>query len=73
MNILERFLNYVNIDTTSNPELEENPTSEGQIKLAEMLIKELKMLGLEVNYDNVHNYVYAVLKGEENLYNKKNP
>lgn len=67
MNILERFLNYVNIDTTSNPELEENPTSEGQIKLAEMLIKELKMLGLEVNYDDVHNYVYAVLKGEENL------
>lgn len=59
MDILERFLKYVAIDTTSNPLKEENPSSENQKDLAEILVKELTDLGIEVYYDNKHCYVYA--------------
>ena len=67
MDILERFLKYVAIDTTSNPLKEENPSSENQKDLAEILVKELTDLGIEVYYDNKHCYVYAKMSGNSNL------
>lgn len=67
MDILERFLKYVAIDTTSNPLKEENPSSDNQKDLAEILVKELTDLGIEVYYDNKHCYVYAKMSGNSNL------
>lgn len=67
MNVLERFLKYVSIDTTSNPFGMNNPTSENQRELANVLVKELKDLNIEVYYDEVHCYVYGKLCGNSNL------
>ena len=49
MDILERFLKYVAIDTTSNPLKEEKPSSENQKDLAEILVKELTSFSCGVN------------------------
>lgn len=67
MEILERFFRYISIDTTSNPFREENPSNDNERELAELLVNELRDLGLEVHYDEKHCYVYGVLKGKENL------
>ena len=42
MNILERFLKYTSIDTTSDSSKLDTPSTNGQIKLAKVLIQELK-------------------------------
>lgn len=68
MAVLERFLKYISIDTTSNSSETKTPTSSGQIKLAEMLVSELKDLNLdEIYYDDKNCYVYGVLKGNSKL------
>jgi len=68
MNILERFLKYVSIDTTSNSLMLDTPSTEGQIEFAKLLIKELYELNLDtVYFDSQHCYVYGVLKGNSNL------
>jgi tripeptide aminopeptidase len=45
--ILERFLNYVKIDTQSDAESKSNPSTEKQFDLGRLLEKELKELGFE--------------------------
>ncbi|MFW5656682.1 MAG: peptidase T [Bacteroidota bacterium] len=45
--VLERFLTYVKIDTQSDPESKQTPSTEKQWNLARHLEKELKALGLE--------------------------
>lgn len=68
MNILERFLRYVSIDTTSDSTKIDTPSTDGQIKLAQMLIKELQDLNLDmIHYDQEHCYVYGMLKGNDLL------
>lgn len=67
MNILDRFLKYVAIDTTSNPEKNNNPTSENQRQLANVLVKELNDLNIDVYYDEEHCYVYGKLRGNSSL------
>lgn len=68
MNILERFLKYVSIDTTSDSSKEDTPSSIGQVELAKLLVEELKDLNLdEVNFVEKYCYVYGKLKGNENL------
>lgn len=68
MDILDRFLNYVSIDTTSDSLLEETPSSDGQIKLARLLVSELKQMGLsDVYFDDKHCYVYGKLNGDPEL------
>ena len=44
---LERFLRYIQVDTTSDPESKTHPSSEGQKELARLLAGELTELGLE--------------------------
>lgn len=64
MNILERFLNYVSIDTTSNSEVTIMPSTPEQKRLATLLVNELKDMKLEdVYYDTFNCYVYAKLDG----------
>ena len=68
MNILERFLKYVSIDTTSDSKKIDTPTTKGQIKLANLLIEELENLNINViYYDNKHCYIYGLLKGNADL------
>ena len=47
MNVLKRFFKYVAIDTTSDSTKDKNPTSKGQIKLAEFIVGELKNMRTE--------------------------
>ncbi|MFI3330186.1 MAG: peptidase T [Rikenellaceae bacterium] len=62
MNTTERFLKYVTIDTTSNPESESFPSSAKQFDLLNLLCRELSELGLsEVKIDE-YGYVSACLK-----------
>ena len=64
MNILERFLKYISIDTTSDSSKIDTPSTIGQIKLANLLVEELKELNIDVvHYDSEHCYVYGLLKG----------
>ena len=59
MDIVERFLKYVQIDTQSEDDREEFPSTEKQRKLAVLLKKELIEMGAsEVRLDE-HCYVYA--------------
>ena len=59
--LIERFLRYVKIDTGSDEESASHPSTDKQHKLAELLVSELKELGLNVDYDDEHCYVYAYL------------
>ena len=68
MNVLKRFFKYVAIDTTSDSTKDKNPTSKGQIKLAEMIVGELKNMRIDDFYFDEENcYVYAYLKGNPDL------
>lgn len=61
MNIIDRFKRYIAIDTKSNPENPECPSSPGQLELGRLLVEELRELGLEA-YQDEHGYVYGSLK-----------
>lgn len=68
MNTLEKFLKYVSIDTTSDSSKNDTPSTDGQRKLANLLVEELYCLNIDnVYYDKEHCYVYGILKGNENL------
>lgn len=67
MDILDRFLKYIQISTNSNSETGKTPSTESQWLLAKLLTQELKQLNMdEVWLDEEHCYVYAFLKGIEN-------
>ncbi len=57
--LLERFLRYVVIDTTSDRNIAETPTSAGQWELARLLVEELKALGIANVQLTEHCYVIA--------------
>lgn len=55
----ERFLRYVQIDTTAQPGSETFPSSLKQLDLARVLTQELKDLGLEEVEMDEHGYVFG--------------
>lgn len=57
--VKERFLRYVKMDTTANPDHEHCPSSEGQLLLAKELVDEMKAIGLEHVVLDAHGYVYG--------------
>ena len=60
--ILERFLRYVKQDTQSDPESTRCPSTEKQLRLAEMLVNDLKDAGLtDISLDD-KCYVMATLQ-----------
>ena len=59
--LVERFLRYVRIDTQSDEESGKHPSTDKQRDLADLLVTELKDLGLDVDYDEKNCYVYAYL------------
>ena len=68
MNTLERFLRYVEIDTSSYKEVKEKPTSKGQVELLKLLKSELEELGLKAVY---HDAGYVTAKIPANVEGKK--
>ncbi len=59
--IIDRFLRYVKIDTQSDPENPDFPSTEKQWNLANLLVEELKEIGMqEVSIDD-NAYVMATL------------
>lgn len=61
MNLLDRFLTYVKIDTQSDPEVESCPSTEKQKDLGHLLVKELLELGVSNAYMDQHGYVYGLI------------
>ncbi len=60
MAVLERFLKYVKVYTTSDPKAETFPSTKRQFDLANLLVDELRTLGLEAEVDG-KCYVYSKL------------
>ena len=61
--VLERFLRYVRIDTTSDQDSETYPSTAKQRDLGEVLERELRELGLDDVELTEHGYVFATLPG----------
>lgn len=59
--IIERFTSYVKIDTQSNENNDTTPSTAGQLELAQMLVKELKQIGMEEITLDKNGYVMATL------------
>ena len=55
----ERFLKYVAFDTESDPDSETCPSSSKQLKLAEALVEEMKLMGISDAQQDEHGYVYG--------------
>jgi tripeptide aminopeptidase len=59
--IIDRFISYVTIDTESDPNSQTTPSTKKQLDLANLLVKELKAIGLtEITIDS-NGYVMATL------------
>lgn len=64
--VIEKFLNYVKIDTQSDENSTVCPTTAKQHDLAKLLVKELEEMGAEdITYDTEHCYVYASIPASE--------
>ncbi len=61
--VLDRFLDYVKIDTQSDPDSPTQPSTMKQLDLARVLVQELIQLGLGDAHLDEHGYVYATLPG----------
>ena len=71
MKAYERLLNYVAIDTPSDPESGKTPSSDCQFVLANLLVEELKALGVENASVDEKCYVYAWIPATEGYENCK--
>ncbi len=59
--IIKRFISYVTVDTQSDPNSQETPSTEKQWDLANALVKELKEIGLEDVTIDENAYIMATL------------
>src|SRR5580765_6438510 len=59
--VAERFMRYVQIDTQSDPQSKTNPSTEKQKDLGQVLVKELKELGITDARLDEFGYVYATI------------
>jgi tripeptide aminopeptidase len=57
--LLERFLTYVKIYSTSDPESEKTPSTEQQWDMVNYLYEELQRIGLEDVSKDENGYVYG--------------
>ena len=67
MNIVDRFLNYVKIDTTSFETSETIPSNLNELKLGALLRDELQNMGLKDAFLDDKGIVYAHLEGEGDM------
>ena len=61
MTVTERFLNYVQIETTSDESCESCPSSQGQWTLARLLVEEMQAMGIADARVDEHCYVYGTI------------
>ncbi len=61
--LLQRFLEYVKIDTTAREGADSYPSSPGQIELGALLVKQLIELGIDDARQDAHGIVLATLPG----------
>lgn len=59
--LIERLTTYAKIDTQSNEDSETTPSTLGQLELVELLIKELKAIGMEDVEADENGYLMATL------------
>jgi tripeptide aminopeptidase len=59
--LINRFVTYAKVDTQSNESIESCPSTPGQMKLALMLVDELKSIGMQEVTIDEHGYVMATL------------
>jgi len=59
--LLERFLRYVIIPTTSDPDADCYPSSSGQLELGKILVEELVQMGLPDSCQDEHGLIWATL------------
>jgi tripeptide aminopeptidase len=59
--IIKRFTSYVKVDTQSNENNDTCPSTPGQLTLANMLVEELKQIGMEEVSIDENGYVMATL------------
>src|SRR3954447_12922286 len=62
--VLERFLRYVRVDTKSQLDRTQCPSTPGQLELGRMLAEELRAIGLEDVEQDANGYVFATLPGD---------
>lgn len=68
MKILNKFLEYIAIDTTSNSKSSKRPSSLNQMILAKKIFNDLQKLNIDnIWFDQKNCYVYAILKGNKNI------
>lgn len=67
MDVKERFLRYVAVETTSDESNENCPSSPNQLILADMLVQELLGMGIEDARADSHGYVYASIPAKGNI------
>ena len=58
--LLDKFLRYISVDTQSDPESESQPSTQKQFNLLNMLLNELKAMGIEATLDE-YGYVMATI------------
>ena len=61
--LVARFMKYVQIDTQSDPNGNEHPTTQKQKDLSKVLFDELKQMGLSTVELDEYGYVYATVPG----------
>ncbi len=59
--VTERFMRYAAIETTSDEASESCPSSECQWTLANLLVEEMRALGMENPHADAHGYVYGFI------------
>ena len=67
--VTNRFIEYVQIDTQSNPNSNTHPTTEKQKNLSNILAAELQAIGITNAHADEFGYVYATIPGNSD---KKN-
>lgn len=65
MTLEQRFLKYVSINTTADDTTGKTPSSDNQFILADILVEELKQLGIKNAYRDEFAYVYAYIEGNK--------
>ena len=68
MSLIDKFIKYISIDTTSDSSKDNIPSTKNQLQFAKVLIEELNSMNVdEIFFDDKNCYVYAKLKGNEKL------
>lgn len=61
MDVIERFLELVSYETTSNEECENCPSTPGQLVLGKKIVEDMKKMGIEDAMMDEHGYIYGTI------------